>query len=490
MRLIGGVRISDLTDETTSPERQTGKINGYAELNDHTMVAIAQDLDVSGSVAPFDRPELGPWLKEDRLDQWDALIVARLDRLTRSLFDFLAIWRWLDARHKSLICLEPAIDMTTPAGRAFAQVIVIFAEFELETIRARVKDAYDAARQRGTYPGMQVPFGYMPLKREDKGWIYIPDPEYAPIVIEMTARLLDGQSLNHISRWLNDTGVPTSRNIVRIRNGKPVKHSPWTATTIHKILESPNLIGATVADGKALRDDNGSILCRSEPLIDLATWDRVQDRLRNLAGTHSPRVNSSPLLQVAFCMDCAEREEIWSPLYVTMTKTGGKTYRYYQCAKAHKSNGCFARRVRADELEEVAEMRLLDVAGDVRLTRRTVIPAVDHSEDISRLSERIGHLFGKVTAGRVTGQDVTADDTRLAEAQRQLNELAAIRPVPARVDTQLTSRTFRDRWAEMDWTQRNGFLRENDVRMIVNANPIAVITVESPDRWRDSAAEA
>jgi site-specific DNA recombinase len=96
MRLLAVVRLSDLTDETTSPERQRGKITTYAKLHDHEVVGVAEDLDVSGAVSPFDRPQLGPWLK--RPDDWDGLIVAKYDRLTRSLLDFLVLYKWLSDR--------------------------------------------------------------------------------------------------------------------------------------------------------------------------------------------------------------------------------------------------------------------------------------------------------------------------------------------------------------------------------------------------------
>ena len=119
MRLLSVIRLSDVIDETTSPERQRMKNRQHAALHDHVIVDEAEDLDVSGAVDPFKRKSLGPWLTDPALIcQWDALIVARLDRLTRSLFDFLRLWDWMKDHGKWLICLDPSLDMTTPAGRA------------------------------------------------------------------------------------------------------------------------------------------------------------------------------------------------------------------------------------------------------------------------------------------------------------------------------------------------------------------------------------
>lgn len=102
LRLLPVIRLSVTSDNTTSPERQ-GNIQRFAEYKQHDLVEITEadyDLDVSGSVSPFDRPGLGRWLKPDRLDQWDALVVAKLDRISRSLFDFTTLVQFLEARQE------------------------------------------------------------------------------------------------------------------------------------------------------------------------------------------------------------------------------------------------------------------------------------------------------------------------------------------------------------------------------------------------------
>jgi resolvase-like protein len=140
MRLLPYVRLSVLDDASTSPERQIEKIEAYARASDNELVPITEadyDLNVSGAVSPFERDGLGPWLKGDRLSKWDAICVARLDRLTRSLFDFVTLMSWLDARSKTLVCLDPQIDLSTPSGRALASVSMSFAQFERESIAAR-----------------------------------------------------------------------------------------------------------------------------------------------------------------------------------------------------------------------------------------------------------------------------------------------------------------------------------------------------------------
>ena len=61
MRVLGRIRLSRMTEESTSAARQREIIEMRAKSNDHEIVGWAEDIDVSGSVDPFDTPQLGPW---------------------------------------------------------------------------------------------------------------------------------------------------------------------------------------------------------------------------------------------------------------------------------------------------------------------------------------------------------------------------------------------------------------------------------------------
>src|ERR1700722_5533135 len=83
VRVLGRIRLSRATDESTSPERQREVIETWAAQHDHEMIGWAEDRDVSGSVDPFDAPALGPWLADDRKHEWDIVAAWKLDRLGR-----------------------------------------------------------------------------------------------------------------------------------------------------------------------------------------------------------------------------------------------------------------------------------------------------------------------------------------------------------------------------------------------------------------------
>jgi site-specific DNA recombinase len=446
------------------------KIETYAQLGDHELVPITEadhDLDVSGSVSPFERPGLGPWLRDDRLSMWDGICVAKLDRLTRSLFDFVNLVSWLEARGKTLVCLDPQLDLSTPAGRAFASVTMSFAQFERETIAAREREGYHKVVSKGRYAGGQVPFGYKPVKA-DKGWGYEPDPVYGPMVAEMFDRYARYESLGSIARWLNETGTLTPWNATRKRNGKKLKDSMWTTASIRKILGSQAALGATVmTDGTPVRDENGMIVFRADALVSRDVWERAQARLQ--ANPVSAKVNSWMLTGIAFC---AARG---AAMYSSGATYGGKRYNYYCCVHSLRRDGkCTARRVKAAELEAAMSRELLALIGDRELTERKLVAGRDFSEDIVRVADQIGHLYREIQVEALAGPVREKQET-LKRAQDELARLHALKPLEARVERVTTGQTFRQRWESLDTRGRNEFLRSAAVRAVVSRDGMPAV---------------
>jgi site-specific DNA recombinase len=468
------------SDESTSPERQMGRMEQYARLNDHELVLIGPDdydLGVSGSVPPWERPGLGKWLRDERLGEWDGLIVAKLDRLTRSLLDFERLVKWLQDRGKVLICIDPAIDLTTPAGRAFAQVIVVFAEFERATIRQRTKEAYDKLIKDKKYRGGQLGFGYMAVKAA-KNWEIAPDPDYAPIVAEMCERYVRYESFGSIAKWLNESGVPTGLDAMRKRNGQTTRATRWTAASVRTVLSGPGIIGvATKRDGiTPVRDDDGEVIYQALPLVDRETWEKVQARIK--ANPANVKVNTSPLLRVVFC-SCG------APMYSTTTRKTERghsyEYRYYGC---HDSKGydreraCTAKRVNAVRLEDRVFRELLVMVGAYELVEKKLIPGRDYAEDIARMKERLSRLAGDIEMGEALDDDVAELIAKRDRARAELRRLIGLEPERARVEPVKTGKTFRQHWDSLGTVQRNEFLRSAGVRVVAHKEAFPPIDIE------------
>lgn len=89
----------------------------------------------------------------DFLREGDTLLVTRIDRLARSLLDLEGIVRILRERSAHLRATEQPIDTSTPAGRAFLQMLGVFAEFETAIRKERQMEGIAKAKARGVYRG-------------------------------------------------------------------------------------------------------------------------------------------------------------------------------------------------------------------------------------------------------------------------------------------------------------------------------------------------
>ncbi len=86
------------------------------------------------------------------LRRGDILVVAKLDRLTRSMVDFADILAEAQRRGWTLIVLQEGFDLTTASGRAMAGMLAVFAQWEREIMGERIKTALEAKRASGWDP--------------------------------------------------------------------------------------------------------------------------------------------------------------------------------------------------------------------------------------------------------------------------------------------------------------------------------------------------
>jgi DNA invertase Pin-like site-specific DNA recombinase len=89
----------------------------------------------------------------DFIRKGDVLTITRIDRLARSIADLAAIVRELEAKGAALRAIEQPIDTSTAAGRAFLQMLGVFAEFETAIRRERQLEGIEAAKAKGVYRG-------------------------------------------------------------------------------------------------------------------------------------------------------------------------------------------------------------------------------------------------------------------------------------------------------------------------------------------------
>ena len=118
--------------------------------------SLARQVEDVGSGSK-DRPGRDSLLKAARRREVDIVVVWRLDRWGRSVADLMATLRELTDLGVGFVSLTEALDLTTPSGRAMAGMLAIFAEFEREILRERVRAGIAQARKEGRPHGRPRP---------------------------------------------------------------------------------------------------------------------------------------------------------------------------------------------------------------------------------------------------------------------------------------------------------------------------------------------
>jgi putative DNA-invertase from lambdoid prophage Rac len=132
------------TDQQTLP-MQSRAMREYAARRGWTITLQVREVG-SGATQRVAREKL---LEAARRREIDVVLVWRLDRWGRSVTDLLATLQELEHLGVSFVSLTEALDLTTPAGRAMAGLLAIFAEFEREILRERTRAGLAHARENG-----------------------------------------------------------------------------------------------------------------------------------------------------------------------------------------------------------------------------------------------------------------------------------------------------------------------------------------------------
>jgi DNA invertase Pin-like site-specific DNA recombinase len=193
LSILGYTRVSTAEQEESGAglKAQAQHVRDAAAYRRWNVLEIVQD---TGSGKDLDRETLYAALSRLAGGEADALVVAKLDRLTRSLVDFARLLQWFEDAGKALIALDFDLDTSTPTGELVAHIIMAVAQWERRAIGQRTADALATLRADG---------------KPTNGGNVGDDSELAQLIRGL--RFDDGLTLDAIAARLNADGVPTMR---------------------------------------------------------------------------------------------------------------------------------------------------------------------------------------------------------------------------------------------------------------------------------------
>lgn len=124
------------------------QLSAMREHAEHRGWTVAMSVEDVGS-GVRERPKRDELLRAARRRELDLILVWRLDRWGRSLVDLVTTIQELTTLRVGFVSLGEALDLTTPSGRALAGMLAVFAEFERDILRDRVRAGIAQARKEG-----------------------------------------------------------------------------------------------------------------------------------------------------------------------------------------------------------------------------------------------------------------------------------------------------------------------------------------------------
>ncbi|HEY5193014.1 MAG TPA: recombinase family protein [Solirubrobacteraceae bacterium] len=309
LKLDAYVRVSKVAGRSgssfISPEVQSQQIERWAQAHGHTLNWHEPELDVSGG--SMSRPVFDQIMQRIRTGQSDGVIVAKLDRFARTLIGALGILEEFERHGAVLISVAENLDLSTPMGKAFMRILLVFAELERDRISENWGTATDNAIARGVHIAKFTPVGYD--RGPDKRLVPSTD---APAIREAFLMRAAHNTRTEIAHRLDEIAP-------RPDGGR------WTASGVERIIKNRVYMGEAYR-GSAVNPD------AHEAIVSFAEWQKA-----NLAPVRVSHRGKKPNL-LGGVVRCAGCRYVLAPQVYGAGRPNPT--RVYRCRTVHSAGAC------------------------------------------------------------------------------------------------------------------------------------------------------
>lgn len=414
-RIASYVRVST-EEQAENPEgsikNQEQRLREYVKLKNMVepfgeIVVVYSDPGISAK--DMNRPSFQQMLKAIERREIDLVLVTELSRFSRSTKDFAILQEFLEDNDCKFMSIRENFDTSGAAGSMVLNLMASIAEFERRQTAERISHSFLARAKRGLYNGGSLPLGY--TTDPDRPGVLKPVPEEVELVKLFFKTFIKEGTLASTSKALNEMGIMTPK---LVRGGGSVRGKHIRYDAVYRVLRNKSYIGI-----KRYQTKNGweETKAQWEPIIDKATFDRVQKILDHNCSRRKNHPNKYPftVTGLLICKECGE-----SMAGASATGGTGKRVGYYEHLATRKNEASLnqkllshkPRRIPAAKIEpavwdEVKKFVMSDEFVNGLLTRAKSLQGVDEKglrakelvqkskaldRQISLLAERIAKL--------------------------------------------------------------------------------------------------
>ncbi|MEF7566085.1 recombinase family protein [Bacillus infantis] len=356
--------------ENYSIEVQKERLEAYCKAKGLSVHDVYIDGGFSGST--LDRPGLKKMLNE--LNKIDAVVVYKLDRLSRSQKDTLELIEEYFLKNKvDFISITETLDTSTPFGKAMIGILSVFAQLERETIAERMRMGHIKRAENGLrgMGGDYDPAGY---KRQDGALVKLEhEAQHIQRAFDLYEQL---HSITKVQAVLKEEGFPV-----------------WRFRRYRDILANSLYTGHVKFAGKDYKGQHEAIITQDQ-------FDRVQNLLNRHKGNNAHKAKNSLLSGLIKCKWCGENYVSYS---TGISKKNKVSYYYYNCRArrfpSEYDEKCLNKTWNRSDLEEIIinEMKNISVKKMKIQKKDRYINYDKIIKDIDKKMERLLMLYASDT---------------------------------------------------------------------------------------------
>ncbi len=419
MNVAGYARVSSegQLDGYSIPQ-QKDIIENYCKIKDWNLVKIYVDGGFTG--ANTERPALQDLI--DHLDCYDLVLVYKLDRLSRSQRDTLALVDLFDEHAVKFASIQENFDTSTPLGMAMLGILSVFAQLERENIKERMSLGRRGRTKKGLWrAGSNVPTGYDYID----GHLVIREDE-AEQIRKIFELYLQGWTINKIRHYMHANYTN--------------RYSSWAqASAISTVLRNQLYIGMlpSKTEKKVYKGEH-------EAIIDKKTFDKVQ-RLLEARSEHFDEIQKHPfvakhlLTGFTYCGECGGR----------VSCVGTHKYSYYGC---HRNTSdprqkalpkCKTPNYNTKILDQLIIDQVMELSYDEKAIKELIKPrkAANHKKAIKSLENQKSRLIDLYSVGGIELEDL---QVRINAISEKLLKLKNDKPTPPELSFEDALQLFND----------------------------------------------